>query len=265
MKINKNVYIMIALATLTLTTVSPVFAENTNSTNQPNGNIKGGMVRKDKGMMRPAVVGQVTAVSGNTITITSKQGFERKDNTTTTPTVTTITFTIDATNAKIEKGGTTGTLASIIVGDTIMVQGTTTGTNVVATNIRDGIVRGQNQDKGTNNGTQPIPTSMQGDGLPIIAGSVTSISGNNIVITNKSNVTYTIDATNAKITIGQTTGTITNIIVGNQILVQGTINGNSVVATNIYDQARPAATTNTPKAKGFFGKIGLFFGHMFGF
>jgi hypothetical protein len=266
MKINKKIYTISALVILaTMAGSVPVFAE----TAIPNGiqvNNQGNYSDqiRNGGMMKPAVVGQVTTISGNTITITSKQAFGRKNNTTTTPTITTITFTIDATNAKIEKGNVAGTIGSIVVGDTIMVQGTVAGTNVVATNIRDGIARGQDQNKGVNVGQQ-IPANMQGNGLPIVAGSVTSISGNSIVITNKSNVTYTIDATTAKITTGQTVGTITNIVVGDQILVQGTINGNSVIATSIYNQSKPITTTNAPKAKGFFGKIGSFFGKLFGF
>lgn len=267
MKINKKTYTIGTLAILaTLVGGASASALTTlpNGTQVNNQGNNSSQIRNG-GMMKPAVVGQVTAISGNTITVTSKQGFGRKDNTTTTPTVTTITFTIDATNAKIEKGNVAGTIGSIVVGDTIMVQGTVAGTNVVATNIRDGIARGQDQNKGVNNGGQQIPANMQGNGLPIIAGSVTSISGNNIVITNKSNITYTIDATTAKITTGQTVGTITNIVVGDQILVQGNINGNSVIATSIYNQTKPTTTTNTPKAKGFFGMIGSFFGKLFGF
>jgi len=143
MKINKKTYAISALAILATLVGGASASALTTLPNGPQGN-HFGQIRKGNinGMMKPAVVGQVTAISGNTITITSKQGFNRQNNTTTTPTLTTTTFSIDATNAKIEKAGTTGTIASIVVGDTIMVQGTTTGTNVVATNIRDGIARG---------------------------------------------------------------------------------------------------------------------------
>jgi hypothetical protein len=108
-------------------------------------------------------------------------------------------------------------------------------------------------------------TNVQGNGLPLVAGSVVSISGNNIMITNKSNVTYTIDATNAKMVKGPNTITVTNITVGDQILVQGTVNGNSISATSIYDQTKPLNTTGAPKAKGVFSRIGSFFSGLFGF
>ncbi|NVN96699.1 hypothetical protein HXX01_00360 [Candidatus Nomurabacteria bacterium] len=271
MKINKKIYAIGTLAILaTLIGGVSAFAES-NTQGGPEGGNQGnrlGQMRRGgdlRPMMKPAVVGQVTAINGNIITITSKQVFDRNNNGT-TPTPTTTTFTVDATNAKIEKGGATVILSNIIVGDTIMVQGTVTGTNVVATNIRDGIARGQeqNKEKGNQSTDGQIPANMQGNGLPIVAGSVTSITGNSVVITNKSNVTYTIDATSAKIVKGTTTGTITNIAVGDQILAQGNINGNNVVATSIYDQVNQT-TKNAPKAKGIFSKIGSFFGRLFGF
>lgn len=274
MKINKKIYTISALIVLaTLAGSLPVSAEITTSNGikvekQDNHSNK----IRNGGMMKPAVVGQVTAISGNTITITSKQGFDRKNNTTTAPTVTTITFTIDATNAKIEKGNVAGTIGNIVVGDTIMVQGTVAGTNVVATNIRDGIARGQDQNKGKNNDNknvdQQIPANIQGNGLPVIAGSITSISGNSIVVTNKSNVTYTVDATSAKIIQGgNTTATISNIAVGDMVLVQGTVNGNAVVASSVVDQKLATSTTTetATKSHGFFAGIGAFFSHLFGY
>jgi hypothetical protein len=161
MKINKKIYTISALAILvTLMSGTSAFAETT-APNSPQVDNQGnhfGQIRNNdnKGMMRPTVVGQVTAISDNTITINGRQGYGRKDNTTTTPVITTTTFTIDATNAKIEKGGNTVTITNITVGDTIMVQGTVTGTNVIATNIRDGVTRGQGQNKvnGNKNGDQ---------------------------------------------------------------------------------------------------------------
>ena len=258
MNIKKNVYATIALATLTLVAVSPVFAETTTQNNNQ-GNTGNGMMQRNKsgnrGMMRPVVRGTVSAISGNTITVSGKQGFGT--------TVTTVTYTVDATNAKITKNNTTGTISSIIVGDTIMVQGTVTGTNVVATTIRDGIANGINK----NNGTQNNLPSITGNGLPVVAGTITSISGSTFVITNKSNVSYTIDATNAKIAQGPNTITVSNMAVGDMVVVQGTVNGNNIIASSVNDQKVTSTTgTTTEKVnKGFFSRIGSFFGSMFGF
>ena len=48
---------------------------------------------------------------------------------------------MDATNAKIYKGSATTTVSvsDIAMGDTVMVQGTVSGTSVTATVIRDGV------------------------------------------------------------------------------------------------------------------------------
>ena len=205
--------------------------------------------------MRPVVLGTVASINGNTITVTGKQGFG---------TTTTTTYTVDATNAKITKNNTAGSISSIIVGDTIMVQGTVTGTNVVATTIRDGIAQGINKN-GQENRNSPLVSA--GNGLPIVAGTVTSVSGSTFVITNKSNVTYTVDATNAKITQGANSITVSNITTGDMVVVQGTVNGNSVIASSVNDQkitSTTGGTTETAK-KGFFSRIGSFFGSMFGF
>ena len=50
-------------------------------------------------------------------------------------------YTVDATNAKIYKGGATTTVSvsAIATGDKVMVQGTISGTNIAATVIRDGV------------------------------------------------------------------------------------------------------------------------------
>jgi hypothetical protein len=193
--------------------------------------------------------GTVASISGTTLTVTGNVG--PKGGTATT-------YTVDASGASVVKNGTASTVSVIIVGDKVMVQGTVTGTNVIAKNIRDGVPQPQ----------------IQGNGQPIVAGKVTAISGSTITITNTSNVTYTIDATSAKFVVGGVASpTISNIAVGNNVVVQGTVNGNSVIASSIIDQK--AKTTvgevspGSPKSEkgmgGFMKGVGDFFKHMFGF
>ena len=162
------------------------------------------------------------------------------------------------------KGGVSSSVSSIAVGDTVMVQGTISGTNVTAKTIRDGISQGQ--------------PAIQGNGQPVVAGSVTVINGNTITITNKSNVIYSIDATNAKFVVnGVASPTISNVAVGDNVVVQGTVNGSSVVASSVIDQkAKTIAnnnannTGNSQKSNtgfmgGIMGGISNFFKHLFGF
>ena len=277
MKNKKYVYSFMALATLaTLSLANPAFAQTTTATGAP-GNawgahtgVGGGNFRGD---MKPGVFGTVSAVSGNIITVTSTHRMgprpvgpspsTNSGQTTTTPVTT--TYTVDATNAKITKNNVAGTIASIAVGDTIMAQGTLTGTNLVATTIRDGVMNRIPGTPPTNGGQNPT-SPFTGNGQPVIAGTISAISGNTLTVTNKSNVTYTVDTTNAKIVEGQNTVTISSVVVGDNVIVQGTVNGNSVTASSVIDQKASTSTTTTPaQPKGFFGSIGAFFSHIFGF
>lgn len=74
------------------------------------------------GKHMPGVGGTVTAVSGNTITVTGRDGK---------------TYTIDAGSATITKDETV-TVADIKVGDTVGAMGTVNGTSITATIIHDG-------------------------------------------------------------------------------------------------------------------------------
>jgi len=212
--------------------------------------------------MKPGVSGTVTAVSGNIITVSGRTGFSS--------TTATVTYTVDATNATVRKNNATSTVGSIAVGDKLFAQGTVSGTNVTATAITDGMMgRGNGMGQNGNNSSSTSP--FLGNGQPVVAGTVSVISGNSLTITTASNVTYTVDATNAKIVKGPNTTTISTIVVGDKVLVQGTVNGTAVTATTVVDQSGQPGNVNgttTPEKqapKGFLGGIGQFFMHLFGF
>ena len=201
--------------------------------------------------MRPGVFGTVSAINGTSITVTSTN---KKTNVTTT-------YTVDASGATVTKSGAASSVSTIAIGDTVMISGTITGNSVVAKNIRDGI---PTQGKG---GME----NFQGDGNPVIAGTISAINGSTITITNKSNSTYTVTASNATFRKpGITSATISNLVVGDTVVIQGTVSGNSVMATSVLDQGtQPVApTTGTPdqpeQHQGFFGRVGGFFSHLFG-
>ncbi len=80
---------------------------------------------------QPVIGGNVTAVSGSSLTVTNEGN---------------TTYTVDATNATIKKGVATSTVASIAIGDSVLVQGTVQGTAVTASSIID-------------HGTKPAATS----------------------------------------------------------------------------------------------------------
>jgi hypothetical protein len=256
------------------TTPSPTPSSAWGSHSRQGG--RDGMIGDRMGMS--GVVGTVTAISGDTLTISGKQGFASS-------TPSTVTYTVNATNATVKKNNATSTLASIAVGDTIVARGTVSGTSVTATSIFDGIMsmtRGDHggQDMGdTASSTRPtsLPSPITGNGQPVIAGSVSAVNGNTLTITNKSNVTYTVDVTNAKIVQGHTTVTVANVAVGDNVIIQGAVSGTSVTASSVIDQkanvnngqsptGTSGGTSPSPAPRGgIFGEIGSFFSHIFGF
>jgi hypothetical protein len=201
-----------------------------------------------------------------------------RPNATTTP----ATYTVDAANAQVMKNGATSTVASIAIGDTVMVQGAVSGTNVAATMIRDGAMtamgqRGMpgNYGKGNRPTSTPAASPIQGNGEPVVAGNVTAISGSSLTVTNASNVTYTIDISNATIVKSGATTTIASVAVGDNVIAQGVVEGASVTASSLIDQGSSNRSNGTPTnapstgsrsgLSGFFGAIGNFFKHIFGF
>jgi len=204
---------------------------------------------------RSGVFGTVTAVSGSTITVQGKT-FARG-----TLVNNGASYTVNAGAAIIDKNRTAITVAGISVGDTIMAEGTVSGSVVTATRIHDGItVKGTQGDDRKDNGGATIP---DGNGQPVVGGTVTAVSGNTITFTNKSNVSYTADVTNAKIIKNGSVAAASTIAVGDTVLAQGTINGSSVVAVTFIDSAKASQDENN-SSFGFFGVIGHFFAHLFG-
>lgn len=237
----------------------------------PQGNLDGQINSPGQGQFqgrmqqKPGVFGTVSAINGTNITVTSK-GFGTSS--------VSKTYSVDASNATVSDKGVASTLSAIIVGSSISVQGTVNGTSVIATKIDIGMGFGIGRDNGQNPGKgmggkfASSTNVIQGNGQPIIGGTVSAISGTTITITNKSNVSYTIDASSATITKGNVSSSVSNVVVGDNILAQGTINGTSVTATTVTDQGSVSAnkTANIkPSFGSFFGGIGNFFAKLFGF
>ena len=81
-------------------------------------------------------------------------------------------------------------------------------------------------------------------------------------------VAAAVETSGAKFLQGSTTIAFSNLKTGDNVIVQGTVNGTSVTASTIIDQGQPAAagTTGTAvKHSGFLGGIFGGFLHMFGF
>jgi hypothetical protein len=248
----------------------PAFAQSTQGAGPGSWGGRGSAVA---GQRAPGVFGTVTAISGSTITLSSK-GFGRNASSTSAVAA---TYTVDASSATVMKGGATSAVSAIAVGDTLMVQGAVSGTSVTATKISDGLPKGMPQGmqgvRGMASSTRPAMASIQGNGEPVVGGSVTAISGDTLTVTNKSNVTYSVDATNATIIKMGATSTVSSIATGDNVIAQGSVNGNSVTASSVIDQGAaktpPSSGSGSGPAPrgvaGVFGAIGGFFQHLFGF
>lgn len=194
--------------------------------------------------------GTITSINGTTLTITSKMNEPNNG--------TGVTYTVDAANAKITKNGETISISNLSVGDTLIIKGTVNGSNITATTINDNLEQEYNK-------SNPM---IEGNGNPIIGGNITAINGTTLTVTNKSNVAYTIDASNAKVEKGGVITSLSNVAVGDTVIAQGTINGTLVTASSMIDQSKPASTSTNATSKfhfGFLGGIINFFQHFFGF
>ena len=266
-------YISVALVTIAgIATIVPVFAQTNTSENRPQGRMytnSGAWAEGNKNdaarrmMVKPAAVGTVTSISGNIITISGGPGMPNPG-----AYATKTTFTVNATNATILKNNATSSVSAIAVGDNLFIEGTLTGTTVTATVIHDG---NGPRSVGPRRGMMGAPFQLEGNGQPVIAGNVSAISGNTLTVTNKSNVTYTVDVTNAKVTARGATSTPSSIVVGDMVVVQGTVNGTSISASMVVDSGMQAKTLTTQIGhpnQGFrnlFGGLGNFFSRLFGF
>lgn len=205
-------FLIASLMVAGLVIVLPVFAQTAPAASR-------GIGRSGLGQMqKPSVMGKVSAINGNSITVAGRQGFGSKSNVANTAT---ITYTVDASNAKVMKNNATATVADIAIGDTIAVQGTVSGTNISATTIRDGFTQ-----------------DSMGRG---VAGTVASINGTALTVTGRVGIkggtatTYTVDASKATVTKNGIASSISNIVVGDTVVIQGNVSGTNVSATNIRD------------------------------
>lgn len=205
--------------------------------------------------MGSGVSGTVATINGSTFTVTSKHGLNG---------VTNATYTVNAGSATVTKNGASSSVSNIAVGDTVYVQGTVSGTTVTATTIRDGLMQGSQH--GSNASPTPIIT---GNGEPVIGGTVTQVSGDIITVTNKSNVTYSINAASATVEKGGASSSISSVVVGDNIIVQGTVNGTDITASSVIDSGSGTNSASSNTHPGFFGQvggaIGNFFHKLFGF
>lgn len=220
-------------------------------------------------MVGQGITGTVTAVSATTITVNGKHAS------------TTGSFVVDVATSKFFKNSATTTLASILVGDNVFVQGKVTGTSAIAVAVYDGklpaalqkveIRKEERKENRQEKRENRIADRIKGSA---ILGIVTSVNGSTIMVdgkmgTSTATTTYTVDTTNAKIFKDKATTTVSAILTGDKVLVEGTVSGTSVTANFIYDGKLPlngkalGAFAEEPIRGKFAEKINNFFKKFF--
>lgn len=220
------------------------------------GGGRGGMMQRAHG-----IFGSVQSISGTTIVVVAQRPGNDQSST---------TYTVNAASAKVMKQGEEVALSRIVAGDNILVEGEVSGSSITANVIRTGVPgRGPNGRMPERpEGAGPM---IQGNGQPVVGGSITSISGSTFMITNKSNASYTIDASAATVIKQHATSSVSSLAVGDSVIVQGTVNGSSVTAASVQantpkqEQGSSQSDANTDRGRGFFSRIGGFFRGFFGF
>ncbi len=215
MNISKKTAVLFSIIGLTAGTAGTIALQTKADNTSPSGN---------QGQMRQALnlaaAGEVTAVSGNTLTVTDKR--------------TNTSYTVDASAATLEKfeagnssplTPTTITIADIKVGDHVMIQGTISGQQIAATKIIDGQM-GKGFGRGGMHGQMGT------------AGTVSAVSGNTITLTGKDGTTYTVEAGSAAINKISSIS-VSNIAVGDTLMVAGEKNGTTITAKHIMDGQMP--------------------------
>jgi hypothetical protein len=213
-KTYNKIGLALAAGALSVVAVAPAFAASGWNGRGLKGNMGG-------------IVGTVASINGSSITLTSKAG---------------VTYNVNASGATITKGfgakAPALPLSGIASGDTLLVRGAVTGTNVTATAIIDGALPPKER---PGNGKHDIPASLEKilSKMPSLrfAGTVQAISGNIVTVLAANAVTYAVDVTSAKVMLGRTTGSIGSIAVGDKVLVSGTLpgSGTAVKATMVSD------------------------------
>lgn len=149
--------------------------------------------------------------------------------------------------------------------------------NDSVTSSKEGQNRGIGKMMGTS--TRPImklkdkstssTTPILGNGQPVIAGTISAINGSTFTLTNKGSIQYTVDASGAKFYQGKNIISLSDLKVGDAVVIQGAVSGSSITASSVIDQKASVNPTAIEKSKGkhfgFFGGIGNFFRNLFGF
>ena len=158
----------------------------------------------------------LTSVSGTTLTVTA-----RGNNAAVT--------TVDASNAKIEIGGATGSVSGLKAGDRLIALGVLNGTTFTATRIMDGSGMTSSRGRGLVSG---VVTAVTGSTITVSENQHTRVAGKNT--TSTVSVVVTTDSKTMFSVPGIKKATIADLKVGAKVsIINGSTNGSSARLVNV--------------------------------
>ena len=156
---------------------------------------------------RPHVGGEITEISGTTLTVSDKRSGT--------------SYTVETSGATIMKDGASAELSSFAVGDHVMAKGTMSGATMTAAKVFGGMPKGGFGGHGHGRGHG-------------VMGEVTAVNGSTITVTGMDGTSYTVNADGARVK-RMAEGSLSDIAVGDRIGVHGEVSGTSVNAETIMD------------------------------
>ncbi len=173
---------------------------------------------------RPGVGGEITAIDGSTITVSSmgrKPKGQASDSAPAKKTFT-VTTTAKTTFSKV----TDGTVGDLAKGDTVVVDGTNSNGTIAAKQIHQ---TEKLPDRNKNGASAPC-RGPKGDHT---LGTVSAVSGSTVTISTTSGDTVKVTTTSdTKVSVIEKTS-ISDLAKGDMIRVQGTVSGTTVAATAV--------------------------------
>lgn len=183
-----------------------------------------GMMERDNALsnrvkawaLSAGTIGKVTAVTTGSLTV---------------QTAANETFTVTTTDAVVRRGEDSKTPSPIVVGDTVYIFGVKNGTTIAASTI----IVGKTKD-------DVKPTEQEK--RQAYLGSITAKTDTSLTILGQKGISYTVTlASDAQLFINkEKQASLAGFVVGDNVMVQGTLSGTSIVAKSVIAMHLPAGT-----------------------
>lgn len=195
----------------------------TSGTSQSGTDTNGSHVKQQRG-----VAGEITAINGSTITVSSMDRKGKQQTTDSTPE--TSTFTVSTASSTTFSKIVDGTVGDLAKGDIISIAGTTSNGTVTAKGIRQ---VDQLPDPEQGQGMRHAPHQGPGRSGQHTLGTITAVNGSTVTVKTVSGGSVTATTTSdTKVSVIEK-ASISDLAMGDTIRVKGMVSGTKVAATTV--------------------------------